>query len=582
MTHRYPLMILLTLLAVGGCLYVGLMQYKQYTLPFDISVVDAHTAIIQPIARTPLPPGLQANDRVNLSALTPSARAAIGAVSFQEGSLKAGRSYDFVISRGNSSATIPVATRAVVSLEFGISTVWTTCIYMILLCGISLLLIWRGRGRAAGAMMFWVISALFGNAFALVPGYGMLGLSYMLIGIIFYLLARIGFYLTVEYMLGDSLSALRRTLFRAIFLIVMTAGAIQQIGGSIAFVNKGWAELLQPGYGMIFTAGYLIPLLMLFLSYHLAEVAQHNRLRWLLWGGVIWLAGIFFSNTPVFNIEVSYFLSVFCQAVAMALFLYAILRHRVVSVSVIIDRTLVYGSVTALVVGILAAANSVVQHAALGTSASLLVEVAVPLSLGIVLSRVRFYMDLIVERVFFRTRYQVEKHLREFARRCGQIDNIQQLFKSASEELRDSTHSPGVAIYANTGTEYVCMQQAGELTYPERLDKNDPALVAVRADLAAVDVINMRSALRQDVCVFPMLVLGVERGVIVCANRPGEHFAADEKALLSNVANDVGAAWRILRARKNEEFIRSLAEEPIKAKSVKAQAQKLKLVWSGG
>jgi hypothetical protein len=102
--------------------------------------------------------------------------------------------------------------------------------------------------------------------------------------------------------------------------------------------------------------------------------------------------------------------------ITMAGFLYAVLRHRVVDVSVFIDRTLVYGGMTALVVGILAAVNSLVEHAALGTNASLLVQVIVPLALGIVLSRVRLYLDRIVEQVFFRRKYLAEKALRRFAR----------------------------------------------------------------------------------------------------------------------------------------------------------------------
>ena len=78
-----------------------------------------------------------------------------------------------------------------------------------------------------------------------------------------------------------------------------------------------------------------------------------------------------------------------------------------------------------------------------------------------------------------------------------------------------------------------------------------------------------------------MTVLGVLRGVMVCANRPGEHLAADEKTLLSEVARAVGAAWRILRARDNEELVRALAKGTLKPTAARARAKALEAAWAG-
>ncbi|HVC37546.1 MAG TPA: hypothetical protein VNF46_04000, partial [Gammaproteobacteria bacterium] len=92
---------------------------------------------------------------------------------------------------------------------------------------------------------------------------------------------------------------------------------------------------------------------------------------------------------------------------------------------------------------------------------------------------------------------------------------------------------------------------------------------------------DMESALGADSCVFPMMVLGVLRGVLVCANRPGERYAADDKKLLTHVARDIGAAWRILKARENEEFVRTVARGQLDLDTAKARAQALELNWAG-
>ena len=70
-------------------------------------------------------------------------------------------------------------------------------------------------------------------------------------------------------------------------------------------------------------------------------------------------------------------------------------------------------------------------------------------------------------------------------------------------------------------------------------------------------------------------------GVLVCANRPGTHFAAGERELLTEVARALGAAWRILRARENEEFVWAVALGKLKPAAARTRAKSLTAAWSG-
>jgi hypothetical protein len=260
---------------------------------------------------------------------------------------------------------------------------------------------------------------------------------------------------------------------------------------------------------------------------------------------------------------------------------YAVLRHRLVDVSVIIDRTLVYGGVTALVVGVVAAMNSLALHVTLGPGTSLLLQVVVPLALGIVLHRVRTYMDIVVERVFFRRKYLAEQTLKNFGRHCGHIENLQRLLDSGVEVIHRFTRSPALAMYEATGQGYRRLRIVGVSNYPDKLDTDDPAIVAVRADDEPVELADYQSALDTEGCLFPINVLGRLRGVLVCANRPGEHFAPDEKKLLAEVIRELGAAWRILRARENEEVLLALADGRLEPSAARVRAQELFRDMSG-
>ncbi|MGA9853713.1 MAG: GAF domain-containing protein [Gammaproteobacteria bacterium] len=584
MQRHYTLLSLLTAFIVATAVYSGFMGFNTAGLPMQVNIMDMHTAVIQPIAGIPLPAGIRAGDRVELTAQPLLTRDVIGVntlSAYLAATLPLGHTYDFVIQRGDTQITLPVPA-VKLSDATGISVVqWISFIQLLILTLLSLLIVWRGRDRAAAGMALWTIGNVIGGAFVF-PLDGLAGLAAASGANFGYLLARIGFYIMAAAIARPILSSRLRSLYLAVFILVLGAGTLlYSLGGPILYSLAGWAGGLLPRSGLLWSASYLIPIMLLFTAYQHAAPARRLRLRWMLWSSVIWLVGIVVSNTPILNLQFSVVFTDITQLLGTMGFLYAVLRHRVVDVSVLLDRTLVYGAVTALVVGVLAAVNGLVQHAALGTSASLLLQVAVPLSLGIVLTRVRAYTDRIVERLFFRTKYLEEKALRSFARHCGHIQYIQSLLENAVAEIQRHTRSPAVALYEQSDDGYTCVRQTQKQMFPLQVHTDDVAMVATRAEQKAVDLSDFTSKLGADGCVFPMTVLGVVRGVLVCANRPGEHFASDEKELISQVAGNVGAAWRILRARDNEAFVRTVASGQLDIETAKARAQSLQTAWVG-
>ena len=142
-------------------------------------------------------------------------------------------------------------------------------------------------------------------------------------------------------------------------------------------------------------------------------------------------------------------------------------------------------------------------------------------------------------------------------------------------------HAPAVAIYSAEKQGYKRLRQSGVEEFPEELDIDDAALVALRTERAAVELPDVGSALGSDGCVFPMIVLGNLRGAVVCQNRPSMHYATDEKTLLTQVASDVGAALRILRARDNETIVAELAEGKVPARTLRERARQMHLARVG-
>lgn len=577
MPHSFASRTFLSILLLAGSIWATWGSFNGHDLPFSLSVVDARTAVVHPNPGISLPPGIQAGDRIDLKALDPLTRSAV-AIYDMQGNLPASQTYLFVIHRGEMRATVPVATVRNTLSQRAFVAMWIFFGNTLLLSLLGLLVLWRGRNKAAGYMAVWLVVASLGFGINYGPlADGTFGLWMQSLAIGAYSLGRIVFYLMIETILGTALSLRARWFARVCFALVLAAGISALLGGDLLYALTGWAGLMQPAFGILFTAAYFVPAIMLVFGYSRAAQTQKPHLRWLLFSTTMLLVSIFLSNTSVMDMVTTLAVQSTFIGMGFCCFTYTVLRHRVVDLSVVLDRTLVYGTTTALVVGIVATLNSMALRVTLGEHTGLLLQIVVPLALGIVLGRVRLYMDRIVERVFFRRKYLSEKALRTFARQAGHMEDVSKLLDAAVREIQRHMRAPAVAIYSAEKQGYKRLRQEGEGSFPEELDIDDAALVALRTERATVEFPDVGSALGNDGCVFPMIVLGNLSGAIVCLNRPSEHYAMDEKILLTQVAGDVGAALRILRARDNEAIVEELAEGRVPARTLRERARAVRL-----
>ncbi len=551
MHRRYGLLILLTVAVVLAVTYAAARAFKLSGMPFSVDFVDAHTAVIVPIPGIGLPKALRPGDRVNLAATPSATRIAMERFAQFNDNLPVGRTYEYVIRRGHANLVVPVAN---VDTSAGTDAQWSEWayfIFVVLLGGIALLAVWRGRDRAAACLALWAIAFVAGVAVGAVPLDGGLGLGAQLTIDILYLLARGGFYLMVEAMVGTALSERGRTLWRASFLLLLGAGAVAP-GGLLIFVATGWAELLRPQYGFVFTASYFVPVALLFANYRRADGAHRLRLRWMLWSSVLLVTSVFLVHTPLLGFFASEITNTLMLPIAMAGFLYAVLRHRVVDISVVLNRALVYAATTSLVLGLFALLESLIERTTLGHDASLLLELAVPLALGAGLSTVHRRIEATAERFIFRRQYRAETALRRFAQDCAFVTQPNNLFGLAVEQIARHAAAPRVALYEYASEAYVCIRQQGEPVLPAQIATNDLAFVTLRARAAVLDLNDTQSELGRDGYAFPLMVRGSLLGALVVGERPGEHYAADERELLFHVAHEVGMALFALRAQESE------------------------------
>ena len=554
MHRRYGWLVLLSVVVVVASVYAGWAQFQPAPqLPFMVRWVDAHSALIEPIPGL-TPPTLHAGDRLELAAQSRATR--IASVISELSTIPSSASYPLVIER--SAAQVKVTVRAVDGNR-GALAIWADSLELysvILFAGIALLALWRGHDRAAAGMALWAIAGgplQYASAAIVAPRGNGLALLGLMGAFGFALVARIGFYVMAESIAGSALSPRRRVLWRGLFALVLGTAAITHLGGPIAVVAAGWAGLMQPWLGLLLLASYLVPIALLIASYRHADARQRQRLRWLLWGSVVFVAGLVFYDVPLpLSHLVILALNSGFITLGAATMLYAVLRHRVVDVTVVLNRALVYAATTSLVLGLFALLESLIERTALGHSADLVLELAVPLGLGAALSTVHRRIEATVERFIFRHQYRMETALRRFAEHCAFITLPEKLFELGVEQIARHTGAPLVALYERGAEGYACMRQRGERALPETVAADDLAFVALRARNAALDLHDSQSALGASGHAFPLMLRGNLLGALVVGERAGERYAADERALLFHVAHEIGMALFALRAQESE------------------------------
>ncbi|HKT32060.1 MAG TPA: GAF domain-containing protein, partial [Gammaproteobacteria bacterium] len=393
-----------------------------------------------------------------------------------------------------------------------------------------------------------------------------------------------GLYIMVYALSGEGLKRHVKRLFTLVFILCVALLVVLSLTRTLGIIYFAWSAWPTPLLPVISIFLGLIPFAMLVLGYTHADPEQRMRIRWILWStGILFLALIASVSTQVASTPATRVLCEYAQALLFILatvgYTYAVLRQRLVDVRIVLNRTLVYGVITAIVVGVFAAINSVVEHATLGAGASLLLELVVPLALGIVLGSLRKYVDTYINRFLFRRQHHAEKALNDFARTCGFIEQPEHLLDLTVRQVFDHSRARSVALYEREAQGYVRVRQQGDGEFPERVEADDLAFVRLRAGDSEADLHEVASTLGPDGYLFSMAVRGKLIGALVCGPRPAEQYTADERTLLVHVAQQAGAALHALRSREHENFVDSVARGTLDAASARERARQLIAAW---
>jgi hypothetical protein len=414
--------------------------------------------------------------------------------------------------------------------------------------------LFRGKDTASLVLGVWclVVSFALPEAwFGAVAAGGRLGLALMAATL--FSIAPVLLYFIIEAVVRGLVPASLVWLTRIALFLCAAPALFNQTVNTLAQIDSGCGLLvIRSDVGLI--ANQAIILLFFVLAYGRARGIQRQRIRWVFWAFLISRVGIVMHwINPVVPHPVQFgveWLTVMCFPLGTA---YAVLRHRIIDVSFVLNRALLYTVLTTLTVGLLVLLENLLNNFAVGRGIGLAVSVLVALSIGLSFHVLRERLHSSINRLLFRRKHETAVALNRFMDEAPFIQNSNALVTRASREICTGMATDDVRFYQTSSDGYHRLGEPAGPGREELLDADDPAFVKLRRMESYVDLSAVSSVLGSAGYAFPLFARGESFGALVCGRRADdEGYAPDERDLLRHVAREVAAELFMMRAREEE------------------------------
>jgi hypothetical protein len=315
-------------------------------------------------------------------------------------------------------------------------------------------------------------------------------------------------------------------------------------------------------------AGYAI----LAANYRRNDAPARNRIRIVVLAFVALLLAVEMSIATVFLARAGYpqdqmlWLGIGVTVMvftALVLLTYVVLRRRLFDLGFALNRTLVYGAVSFILLAAFGLAEWAADHLIPESwrQASAIYSAGIALLLFLSVHRLRDVVERQVERLFFHRWQQNEAALRRFVGAAGHFDQSPALCRAFAEEASRFAEGAPSALYLR-GADGAYRLQAGRLAdTPDACAEDDQAFALMRAERRPVDLATAHGGL-PGALALPMLDQGALAGFVLMDRKPdGADYRPDEVELLGWAACQVGLDLQALHARDLEAQVVSLNEK---------------------
>lgn len=256
----------------------------------------------------------------------------------------------------------------------------------------------------------------------------------------------------------------------------------------------------------------------------------------------------------------------------LLMLVYGVLRHHVIDLGFAVNRTLVYGAVSAMLLGIFGLTEWAVDHfiPVEGREKNALVDAAIGLVVFQTFHRVRDFVEEAIERLFFNRWHHAETQLRRFLQEGAFFTEPRALSAGFVHALTRYADGAPAALYLHDTEGYRCV--AGEIAgIAPHLSRDLHPLVRLRAkpQPAEVDDAALTAAV-----IAPMVNRNEVIGFAMLGAKPsGEQFRPDEIELIGTATRQVGQDLQTLKIERLERDAANQRQENSVLKSLLSTAR---------
>ena len=451
----------------------------------------------------------------------------------------------------------------------------------------GLLMLWRGETAASRGLCLFALSLVVGVgavAHPLDPPWNLVGegLVILLGGPV----ALFGIYLTADALVhadsGSRTARRIRAAYVAALALLYLSEAVPQLllafGSGVPLYNG--LQVLGLALAAIV---WIVPLVYLLHRYRVSPPESRLRIRWFIVAVALLLPVLICnmllqSGNPRFQPWADFLVSaqILLDLALFTILSYAALSQRLVAVRFVLNRAVVFGVLTASLIGVLSLLESLIERSVISREAGLALDIAVPLLLGVSIHRIHRWAEESVERVVFRREYRARHEISSFVRDAGFISDPTTLFERT------------VAVFAaHAGGHYAALYLTGKFGYdragisdvsqglPERIAIDDVAMVRLRATLAPLDLFTLPGPLGAAGLALPLVIRGRLEGVLVCGPKAEGRYAQAEVEFLGKAAADITACVIALKAELQGRLVSQIVDGTLSASHITEEARRL-------
>ena len=244
----------------------------------------------------------------------------------------------------------------------------------------------------------------------------------------------------------------------AVTLVGMAAmpGRVEDEPGTANPLGATWARPLA-GAIFLLIAGFVVSIAGLFIRYRRSDELERVQLRWIAFGGGVFLA-TYLGTLPLPSIlglgdkSVGANLITIVSQVAFAALPiaigYAILRHRLYDIDVVVNRALVYGALTATLAVTYLGSVLLLQLVLNGaTGDSGLAVAGSTLAVAALFRPARARIQASVDRRFFRRKYDAARTLERFGAQLRDEVDLRALSSELNAVVRETLQPAHVSLW---------------------------------------------------------------------------------------------------------------------------------------